>query len=219
MTDITVDKPTAGSPDYITKIPALIDTLQSYITILDAAMSGFTDLDNRLDDIDAAMLLRATLASPTLTGSPRAPTQANGSVGDLIATLDFCINLFTAGTFPAQTGNAGKVFRTDGANGAWADWWGAWTDKSGNFNAAARTSYDVDSTSAAFAATLPATPADGDWFVFRDQAGQTGVHPVTLGHNGNLIDGQAADFTIDVPFVLVLVIYRTGIGYRTSIMP
>lgn len=62
-----------------------------------------------------------------------------------------------------------------------------------NTNALAGTHYQVDTTGGAVTLTLPASPVDGDYISFADAGGQAGTNFITVGRNGNTIDGAAAD--------------------------
>jgi len=58
--------------------------------------------------------------SPALTGTPTAPTAANGTNTTQIATTQFVQTaVSTLGGLPSQTGNAGKFLSTDGTNASW----------------------------------------------------------------------------------------------------
>ena len=78
------------------------------------------------------------------------------------ATKDYADQLAYGSALPAQTGNAGKVPRTDGSDTAWQ-----WCDLptaivSGTSGSVAAGYRHVLSNAAATAVTAPATPADGD---------------------------------------------------------
>lgn len=55
----------------------------------------------------------------------------------------------------------------------------------------------LDASSAAFTVTLPAGPAPGDTFTFKEAAGS--ANPVTISGNGKLIEG-AASLILNVPW-------------------
>jgi hypothetical protein len=58
--------------------------------------------------------------SPTLTGTPIAPTATIGTNTTQIATTQFVQTAVSAlGGLPSQTGNAGKFLSTDGTNASW----------------------------------------------------------------------------------------------------
>ncbi len=56
----------------------------------------------------------ATLASPTFTGVPRAPTAAVGTPGTQLATLDYVLQNAAALSFPTAVGSAGMSLGSDG---------------------------------------------------------------------------------------------------------
>ena len=56
----------------------------------------------------------------------------------------------------------------------------------------------VDTTGGALTATLPLSPVAGDVIEFFDAKGQFGTNALTLGRNGNPINGQASDFICDI---------------------
>lgn len=69
--------------------------------------------------IETAVNSKADIASPTFTGTPRAPTASPGSSGTQIATLDYANALAFLSALPSQTGNNGKFVTTDGATASW----------------------------------------------------------------------------------------------------
>jgi len=70
--------------------------------------------------IDAALALKAALASPALTGTPTAPTAAVGTNTTQIATTAYVIAQAFSTALPSQTGNSGKFVTTDGSTASWA---------------------------------------------------------------------------------------------------
>jgi hypothetical protein len=62
-------------------------------------------------------------ASPTLTGTPLAPTATAGTNTTQIATTQFVQSAISSAPsfLPSQTGNAGKFLTTDGTNALWTD--------------------------------------------------------------------------------------------------
>jgi hypothetical protein len=62
---------------------------------------------------------KAPIASPTLTGTPRAPTAPAATSGTQIATLDFVNSTILTASLPGQAGNAGALLSTDGVNANW----------------------------------------------------------------------------------------------------
>jgi len=72
------------------------------------------------------------------------------------------------------------------------------TVQTGDFTGAAGEGYFIDTTSAAITLTLPASPSLGDEVSFKDYAGTFDTNNLTVGRNGNNIEGSAADLTVSV---------------------
>jgi hypothetical protein len=99
--------------------------------------------------------------------------------------------------FPNADGTAGQVLTTDGsgvlsfstilADGT-ADW--DTSVKTTGFTATANKGYFCNTTSASFTVTLPATPSAGDEIIIVDYAGTFATNNITLGRNGNKINGD-----------------------------
>lgn len=70
--------------------------------------------------LNASIALKADIASPTLTGTPAAPTAAAGTATTQIATCSFVMSTAFSSALPGQTGNAGKFVTTDGSSASWA---------------------------------------------------------------------------------------------------
>jgi len=88
---------------------------------------GLGNVDNTSDAskpissaTQAALDLKAPLASPALTGTPTAPTASPGTNNTQVATTAFVQQTAFASTLPDQTGNSGKYLTTDGANASWS---------------------------------------------------------------------------------------------------
>ncbi len=77
------------------------------------------NIRNEFALIETALDSKADIASPTLTGIPRAPTATLGDNSTQIATTAFVFNAALTSTLPGQTGNAGKFLQTDGTNASW----------------------------------------------------------------------------------------------------
>lgn len=71
-----------------------------------------------------------------------------------------------------------------------------WETKTSAFNAEANENYFVNTSSAAVTATLPASPEVGDEIRFIDLSGTFDTNNLTLGRNGNNINGEASDLTV-----------------------
>jgi len=105
-------------------------------------------------------------------------------------------------TLPTTSGSAGQVLTVDGsANLSFADISGgaSWQAvKTASFNVAAGEGYFVNTTSGAITATLPASPALGDFASFIDYAGTFDTNNLTIARNGKNIQGVGEDLTVSV---------------------
>jgi hypothetical protein len=115
-------------------------------------------------------------------------------------------------TLPPATGTADQILVTDGSGNL------SFTDNSGGtswqavkttgFTGAAGEGYFCDTSSAAFTATLPATPTLGDEVTFVDYAGTFDTNNLTVGRNGaENIQGSAADLTVSVERAGLTLVY------------
>lgn len=66
--------------------------------------------------------------------------------------------------------------------------------------AVAGQNFDCDTTSSAFTVTLPASPNVGDWIGINDYARSFAANNLTLGRNGQSIEGLAEDCLLDRVF-------------------
>jgi hypothetical protein len=114
--------------------------------------------------------------------------------------------------FPNADGTVDQVLKTDGAgNLSFGEVSGgeSWqTVKTSGFTAVAGEGYFCNTTSAAFTATLPASPSLGDFITFIDYAGTFDTNNLTIGRNGKPIQGAAEDLTVSIErsaFTLVFV--------------
>jgi hypothetical protein len=114
-------------------------------------------------------------------------------------------------TLPPATGTADQILVTDGSGNL------SFTDNSGGtswqavkttgFTGAAGEGYFCDTSSAAFTATLPATPTLGDEVTFVDYAGTFDTNNLTVGRNSENIQGSAADLTVSVERAGLTLVY------------
>lgn len=166
------------------------------------------------DSAYAAILLRATLASPTFTGTPAAPTVASAADSSTkIATTAFVQAVLGASgaLLPVQTGSSGKFLKTDGSVASWDITLPSQSGASGKFLGSNGTSESwltvgmvrqaatgtlaigvadnrtIIDCSGTFTATFaaPATLASGWHAVVRN----TGSGDVTVAHTSGNIDG------------------------------
>ena len=112
---------------------------------------------------------------------------------------------------PTATGTVDQVIKTDGSGNlsfATISGGAAWQAiKTSDFNVTAKEGYFIDTTSTTITATLPASPAIGDFVQFIDYAGTFDTNNFTVGRNGNKIQGDATDLTVSVERAGLTLIY------------
>ncbi len=79
--------------------------------------------------------------------------------------------------------------------------------KTSGFTAVAGEGYFCNTTSAAFTATLPASPSLGDEVTFIDYAGTFDTNNLTVGRNSQPIMGSAADLTVSIERAGLTLVY------------
>jgi len=82
--------------------------------------------------------------------------------------------------------------------------------KTTGFTAVAGEGYFCNTTSAAFTVTLPASPTLGDEISIIDYAGTFDTNNLTVGRNGNPIQGSAADLTVSTERAGFTLVYVDG---------
>lgn len=83
----------------------------------DAITVAQSQVTNLTSDLSA----KAPLASPTFTGTPAAPTAAQGTNTTQVATTAYVqTELANVDALPDQSGNGGKYLTTDGTDASWA---------------------------------------------------------------------------------------------------
>jgi hypothetical protein len=75
------------------------------------------------------------------------------------------------------------------------------------FTAVAGRGYPCNTTSAAFTVTLPASPSAGDTIILLDYAGTFDTNKITLGRNGNKIEGATSDKQLSTERKAVQLVY------------
>jgi hypothetical protein len=118
-----VDGAVTASPGELNILDgATLDTAE--LNVLDGVTASTAEI-NLLDGVTSttdeinSIHLKANIDSPTLTGTPRAPTGAAGSGGTQIATHDYVNSTILNVSLPGQAGNAGALMQTDGTNANW----------------------------------------------------------------------------------------------------
>ena len=103
------------------------------------------------------------------------------------------------GTGLTAVGSAGQVLKSNGSTLSWGSVAGtiAWQSvQTSGFTATSNYGYPCNTTSAAFTVTLPASPSAGDMISIIDYAGTSATNNITLGANGNKINGSTTNATI-----------------------
>ena len=118
-------------------------------------------------------------------------------------------------TMPAAVATSNDQILTSTTGGVLS-----WVDNSGGtswqavdttgFTAVAGEGYFCNTTSAAFTATLPASPSLGDECTFVDYAGTFDTNNLTVGRNSEKIKGTAADLTVSVERAAFTLVYTDG---------
>ena len=84
------------------------------------------------------------------------------------------------------------------------------TAKTSGFTGVSGNGYFVNTTSGAITVTLPASPSAGDVVGIKDYANTADTNNITIGRNGSNINGDAADYTINIEGLSVLLVYVDG---------
>jgi len=117
-------------------------------------------------------------------------------------------------TLPNSDGNADEFIKTDGSgNLSFAEVSGGTSYqavKTSGFTAVAGEGYFCNTSSAAFTATLPASPTLGDEVTFIDYAGTFDTNNLTVGRNSQPIMGTAADLTVSIERAGLTLVYTDG---------
>ena len=202
----TLTLTTGGTEDLI--ISTNSGTNASTITLTDGAAGDITVLPNGAGDFvvagNSGNAGRLVLGPDTDdTGS----FVASFTPGVLTENTHYVLPLADAGTSgDALTSNASGVLSWTTMSGGTS--WQA-VDTTG-FTAVAGEGYFCNTTSTAFTATLPSSPALGDECTFVDYAGTFDTNNLTVGRNSEKINGSAADLTVSVERAAFTLVYTDG---------
>jgi len=116
---------TSATPTVPTKAQGDNSTNAASTAYVDASMAAEAATRLAADTAEAATRLavdatKADILSPALTGIPTAPTAANGTSTNQLATCAFVVTAAFNSALPGQAGNAGKFVTTDGVTASWA---------------------------------------------------------------------------------------------------
>ena len=189
LTNKTLTAPKIGT--------SILDTNGNELILLTATGSAVNEITLANAATGSSPILSAT-GSDTDIGISIQP-KGTGQV-----TLDQLV-------FPTGTGTADQILTTDGSgnlsfvdNSGGTSWQAV---KTTGFTAVAGEGYFCDTSSAAFTATLPATPTLGDEVTFVDYAGTFDTNNLTVGRNSENIQGSAADLTVSVDRAGLTLVY------------
>jgi len=130
-----------------------------------------------------------TLTNKTISGASNTLTNiANASLTNSSFTLNGT-SISLGATAEISAGTSWQAVKTSG------------------FTAAAGEGYFCDTSSAAFTATLPASPTLGDEVTFIDYAGTFDTNNLTIGRNSENIQGSAADLTVSIERAGLTLVY------------
>jgi len=113
-------------------------------------------------------------------------------------------------TLPTADGVDGQALITDGAgNLSLGDVVGgiAYVTKTANYTTQTNEGVLANTSGGAFTVTLPATPSLGDQVVIADIGGAFDTNNLTVGRNGETIEGAAQDLILDIRDVSVQLVY------------
>lgn len=146
------------------------------------------------------------------------------------------------GTILAHDSGTGRFFRLHSGGECSPDWFGAkrngitndraaiqaavdtvlgWnlttaSAKTADFTAASGYLYPCNTTSAAFTATLPASPVQGDIIGFYDSQNTWDSNNLTIGRNGKNIEGAGSNKTLSTEGRYYVLIYDTTAGWTVA---
>jgi len=127
----------------------------------------------------------------SITSAKLAGSIANAKLANSSITVNgTSVSLGASGSIPAVSWQS--VVTADGSTGT---------------TAVAGNGYFIDTTSAAHTITLPSSPSAGDTIAIKDYAATFGTNNLTIGRNGNNIQGVANDSLISTNRASIILVY------------
>ena len=121
---------------------------------------------------------------------------------------EVAINTYDGKLFIKKDDGTASVIQVGGGSSS------SFVEKTTNATLSAGDKVIVDSSSSALTMTLPASPTLGDEIAFIDGTNTAATNNITIDRNGEKIDGEAADMTIDINgAAFTLVYYNSSRGW------
>ena len=132
----------------------------------------------------------ADIADGTITSAKLAGSVANAKLQNSTVTINgTSVSLGASGSIPAVS------------------WQSVKTNSDSPVTLVAGNGYFMDTTSGAITATLPGSPSAGDTIAIKDYAGTFATNNLTIGRNGNNIQGVANDSLISTNRASLTLVY------------
>jgi len=130
------------------------------------------------------------IADGSITAAKLAGSIANAKLANSSITVNgTSVSLGASGSIPAVS------------------WQSVKTNSDSPVTLVAGNGYFMDTTSGAITATLPGSPSAGDTIAIKDYAGTFGTNNLTIGRNGNNIQGVANDSLISTNRASLILVY------------
>lgn len=163
--------------------------------IADGNVINASDLDGEFDAIVSAFNASTGHSHDGTTGEgPQIDTA--GIADDAVTADKIADNSVDIARLNVSDGSANQFLQTDGAGTlTFADATLQWSVITGNTSATANRGYFADTNTAAMTITLPSSPSTGDTVRVAD-LGNASSNNITIGRNGEKINGTADDLTV-----------------------
>lgn len=164
------------------------------------AKTQFAQIGLGFDAAYTAVQLKADITSPAFLGVPTAPTAPAGTGTTQLATCAFVVAQAFSTSLPGQTGSAGRMLSTDGANASWGPVLGAWVNLTASTTLTNNRAHRFATTGQTYTTPASAGLMDGDMLLLLNTG--TDVTNVVTANSGQTIVGVASR-NIDVPSLLL----------------
>ena len=216
-TDVVDTNFTKVSSDYTPTLSGILDTNGNDI-VVDTGGAIEDDSNNEYVKFvkTATAVNEVSITNAAASGAPEISATGDDTNIDLKLTPKGSGKLNLDGIkFPNADGTADQVLVTDGVgnlsfvdNSGGTSWQSVITADPAN--AVAGNGYFCDTSGGAFTVTLPTSPALGDEISFVDYAGTFDTNNLTIGRNGNPIQGAASDLTVSVERAGLTLVFVDG---------